>query len=427
MVISEGQPRQGGRASRKDRSRSRDTSQRKTLATDVEISDDEQEDLKRYTGPLAAADMIRMRKELETSRKQLHISEKKIIKQNKEIEKLKRELATAQQSNTQHCQTIEKYKTQTKKSDEVINAIEGHINCSVCMDLMHKPHGLSPCGHVLCQECLQSWFRAAVPDEDEMYDDEAGDFLLYKKKTCPVCRSTVRSRPIQLFVIKSIASTLRKVKTVPGSPQRASPVPDEEDPWKGIFFEEHGEGSHLEDDDEDDDDDEGEYEDGWSSEEGYGTPTDEEPYDGVYIIPRWSPPTVNITPFEFPFLDHISDEDLSMLRRGVTLQMIDIFNMRYNHDTGLQATIDGVNTVFLGFNIHLLEGDESGEEYMDWVLNDIHERPDRWEKVDSINGSWRAWMLVPEVEEDDYSTTDSEVWAANMAAEAEDDDELDFL
>ena len=91
---------------------------------------------------------------------------------------------------------------------------------------------LSPCGHVLCQGCLQNWFRSAPPVEDEMVDEDDPLSLLYRTKSCPCCRTVVRSRPTQLFIIKSIASALDKAKS--SDSRRNSPPPDP-DPWAGIF------------------------------------------------------------------------------------------------------------------------------------------------------------------------------------------------
>ena len=94
-------------------------------------------------------------------------------------------------------------------------------------------YSLSPCGHVLCLGCLQNWFRSAPGRDDDMYDDDP-DAVLYRRKTCPVCRSAVLSRPIPVFLVKSIAVALEKVKGNGNSSPRSSPPP-EGDPWAGIL------------------------------------------------------------------------------------------------------------------------------------------------------------------------------------------------
>lgn len=285
---------------------------------------------------------------------------------------------------------------------------------------------LSPCGHVLCLNCLQEWFRAAPPADDEMYDDDTPDDLLYRKKSCPVCRTVVIYRPIPLFLVKSMAHALHKSKQLPGAPPRVSPPPDpDHDPWNGIFIPddssddgsdnmggdrwsigEDEDGNRSGDTEPDDygyDDDD---EDGWDF-EGYGTPEDEEPYEGDYVQARWAPPTVFITPEDYAFED-ITDEQLCMLRRGATLQMIALFSMSYTHEEGMRAVVDG-NELYLGYNIILNPEDHTGEEFMDWTVADVFERPERWDKDDTEDG-FVAWRLVPEDEDEEYDTTDSEAY-----------------
>ncbi|CAL1715159.1 unnamed protein product [Somion occarium] len=407
VVIQDIQSRATGKSRRKERSRSRDASNRlSTKATSVEDSDDDNAESKSYSGSLASADYMRTKTDLEKAHKDVKSFEKKMHKQSKEIDRLRKELALSQQSNAEHCSQLDKLRKQSKKSAETISTIEGHMSCNICMDLMLKPFGLAPCGHVLCQSCLQEWFRTAPAGEDDMFDDDTPEALLYRKKTCPVCRTVVRTRPIPLFVVKSIANALASTK--PNSPRRALTPPNaDSDPWAGIFLdpaEEDGES----DDDESDDDDEDDYDeyDQWSSDaDGYGSADDSEPYNGQYTFPRWSPPTVNVSPLDLHFLDTLTGEELSMLRRGCTLQMIQLFDMHYTHDAGLQATVDG-NLIYLGWNIRLLPEDDAGEDYMEWVMRDIHERDDRWDKHDKPDGTFEAWRMIREELAADDDTMD---------------------
>ena len=285
-------------------------------------------------------------------------------------------------------------------------------------------NSLSPCGHVLCQTCLQEWFRTAPGNAADMIDDDSPEALLYRKKTCPVCRAIVRTRPIPLFLVKSIATALAQSK--PDTPRRESPAPetDTADPWEGIFIDPANEDdSHSEDEDTDEDDYE-DPEDQWSSDYDYDYGSGSEDDFSSYAHARWAPPTVNITPFDFSFIGATSPEDLRMLRRGCTPAMIELFSMDYMHHEGLIAHVDG-NALYLGWNITLNDDDETGEEFIDWCLRDIHERPDRWEKVDHGDGTWSAWKHIPENEDRDYgSDEDSDVWAARMAAEDDDDDDI---
>ena len=259
-----------------------------------------------------------------------------------------------------------------------------------------------------------------------MYDEDEPDTLIYRKKTCPCCRAVVSSRPIPLFVVKSLTSALEKAKAQPGAPRRTTPPPEEGDPWAGIFADADSFGEFWpmdEDDDEDEDDDfdeeydDDEDDDDWSY-DGYGTGEDEEPYHGPYVRPQWEPPTVHATADDFPF-HHVDEDDLRMLRRGATLQMIDIFEMSYTHEHGLCASVGNGNAVFLGWNVFLHPEDGTGEVFIDWVTADVQRRPERWDVREERNGGWTAWKLVPEGDEQDYETSDSETWAADLVEDEE--------
>ena len=279
--------------------------------------------------------------------------------------------------------------------------------------LIQYARRLSPCGHVLCQGCLQSWFRSAPPAEDEMHDEEDPLALVYRTKTCPCCRAVVRSRPTQLFIIKSIASALDKAKSADS--RRNSPPPDP-DPWAGIFPDlEEIMSTDDDEDEETDEEDEDEY--GWVyGEEGYGTDSDEEPYEGEYVNARWQPPSVHVEAADFLF-DELTEQDFKMLRRGATVQMIELFGMTYSHSEGLSIVLDDGNRIYLGWNIQLHPTDYTGEEYVDHIVSDVFERSERWSIHEREDGSWTAWKLVRETEEVTFDTTDSEEW------ETYDDDE----
>ena len=246
-----------------------------------------------------------------------------------------------------------------------------------------------------------------------MYDDNDPLALVYRTKTCPCCRTVVCSRPTQLFIIKSIASALDKAKS-PGF-RRSSPPPDP-DPWAGIFPDPDDPMS-TDDDEGEETGEEEEDEFGWVYRaEGYGTDSDEEPYQGDYVPAKWQPPSVHVETTDFLF-DELSEEDFKMLRRGATVQMIELFNMSYSHDDGLSIVLDDGNRIYLGWNIRLHPSDYTGEEYVDHIVSDVFEKSERWMVDEKEDGSWTAWKLVREAEEVTFDTTDSEEW------EAYDDDE----
>ncbi|KAI0757411.1 hypothetical protein C8Q80DRAFT_1133487 [Daedaleopsis nitida] len=423
---------QSARSKRKERSRSREAAHRhsRKAVTPEPIEEDSDS---MYTGPLAHAEYTRMKQEMESLRKQVTIAKKTITKQSKVIDELRAELTTTSETQRTQSLEMEKLKTHTKKSDDLVATIESNLTCQICMEILLRPYGLSPCGHVLCMNCLLGWFKAAPAGEDEMVDDDYPDAILYRKKTCPCCRAVVQSRPIQLFLVKSLASAVEKSKAVAGT-ARPSPPPDTEDPWAGIFRDPEDYWSTDEDEEDDDEEDDEDDEDGeiyeddeddfWSF-DGYGTGEDEEPYNGPYVNARWSPPTVHIERDDFPFL--VEDaEEFAMLRRGATLQMIELFEMSYDHDTGLCAVVEGGNTVYLGWHVELHPDDETGEEYMDWILTDMFNRPERWRVIsDEDSDTWNARRLVPEDEDADYSNSDSDAWA-DFAPDEDEDEDDDF-
>ncbi|PCH44455.1 hypothetical protein WOLCODRAFT_133254 [Wolfiporia cocos MD-104 SS10] len=416
-LLSDGGPGTS-RSKRKERSKSRETSCRSSMKTPSESSRLETESLSMSGNDSHYQLML----EVEILRKQLLASKRTIQKQSKIIDELRIESASSSKLQQEQSKEMKRLRDQLQKSDELVSCIESNMTCQICMELLSRPNGLSPCGHVLCEGCLQSWFRAAPSDDDIL--DDVPDRLLYLDKTCPCCRAIIHTRPIPLFVVKSLASALGKAKASPDAPRVPSPLPNG-DPWAGIFPE-HSDDDWSDEDsdddmdvdededyDEDDDEDDGDnWEDDW-----YGSPNGEEHYAGPYVRPRWAPPSEYVTREDYAFLDDLADEELAILRRGATLQMIDIFAMDYTHDHGLSARLDG-NTVFLGWNIHLHENDDAGEVYMDWIAVDIVTHPERWEVLHEPDGTFTAWRLVPQ-EDSEYETSDSEAYMPSLAEDEE--------
>jgi len=111
--------------------------------------------------------------------------------------------------------------------------------CQICLDLLHKPFALSPCGHVSCYGCLVNWFNVSQqPDSPE-----AG--RVFREKTCPQCRAVVRGRPIEAWNVKDMVATVVKSGLAQDFPQPVevhlddaavtNPEASSRDPWANIF------------------------------------------------------------------------------------------------------------------------------------------------------------------------------------------------
>lgn len=401
---------------KKDRSKSRDSAYRQIS----KVSGSDSEGVQalvglhlEHQGPLAAAEFAKLKREMETWKKVALDNKKTIKKQNKIIEELREKASVNEKKLKETESQVSKAQNKVKKSEDAINNVEASVQCQICMELLLKPYALSPCGHVLCVSCLQEWFKKAPPGDDEMYDDDDPDYLLLRKKTCPCCRGNIRNRPIPVFIVKSIASTLLKVRgTSPNTSlsTTGSPAADT-DPWEGLFPPDDEIEDYGSDDDDDDDDEE---DDDWLDEDvfSYGTGSDEDTYGGDYILPQWEPPATMIDEEDYLF-DHLSHNDLNVLRRGATLAMLHEYDMYYVHDEGLIAHDELSNRIFLGWNISLSADDEDGSRYIDWVTQDMDERPERWKMIHlENNGKYEAHRLIPEDDVCDYSDSDSEHYVA---------------
>jgi hypothetical protein len=256
-----------------------------------------------------------------------------------------------------------------------------------------------------------------------MYDEGDPMYMVYRRKFCPCCRAVVLHRPVPVFLVKSIATTLAKANK--GLPPRSSPPPCE-DVWEGLFFPaDHDSYADDDEDDEDDEDEDDEDEDEDDEEVdteydsdfqvfSYDSDSDAEPYTGGYVPARWEPPTNNIDPEDYAFED-LTPTQVSLIRRGCTLPMIRAYTMDYTHNDGITAFIDGYNVVNLGWTVELSADDVDGETFMHWVYNDIFERRERWDvrqpgQAGNAFEGWEARRLVRPDLVEEYSDTDSDNW-----------------
>ncbi|KAF9494342.1 hypothetical protein BDN71DRAFT_996608 [Pleurotus eryngii] len=156
-------------------------------------------------------------------------------------------------------------------------SLTNSLTCQICVDLMHKPYLLTPCGHLACHNCLVRWFTEPrdgggdtvppgldipLPGTAEPNFSQANPLpphrldYIRRPKTCPHCRARILSRPVEVYGVKAMVNTLAHsglVSGFSGSPDDdgnvnrseantlgdgASSSPNErtnKDPWAGIF------------------------------------------------------------------------------------------------------------------------------------------------------------------------------------------------
>jgi hypothetical protein len=289
-------------------------------------------------------------------------------------------------------------------------------------------------------------------------------YVLMRSKSCPICRTVVKRKPVPVFMVRAIACALRKAKSInaPLIPQSR----DHErsgDPWKGIFpssEDEEGDGAN-EDGDSSTEESESDFDlqveirtspyyfrrravrramframysstmsDDDEDIEDPSESDDDGQLNDPYVRPRWEPPSVDVDLTEFD----ISEEQdpvstFKLLQRGCTLEMIQSYDMSYDHSSGIVLSLRSLNhlyasddeegpepeemhRVFLGWNIALDDVDVDGEIYICSIIEDIKRSPFRWEMTPRVGapGALDATKLVPADEVVDYDTTDSETW-----------------
>ncbi|KAF8801332.1 hypothetical protein BYT27DRAFT_7198414 [Phlegmacium glaucopus] len=392
-----------------------------------------------------------MKKEIETLKETLHQSKKLTRRQAKQLEESKAGADAAVMAMKDREIELGDVKTKCRKNEELLSTIETSVQCQICMDLPDKPFALNPCGHVLCLSCLQEWFRKAPPALDDMDvdPDELTDpqYVLMRSKTCPACRAVVKHRPVPIFMVKSVVTVLKKAKSPHASSRHNNDhLHTEDNPWKGIFA-----SSEEEDDDEsqlESDSDGLDYwpqhsplprfeaavEDNATTESEMENEDEEEDEDDgygdgdLYTHQRWAPPSVSIADYDFG--DDDSPDTLKLLQRGCSWDMLQNFDVSYSHDSGIVVALRSLNhlyasdddeedadnihmhRVFLGWNISLHPSDIDGEDYMQQILREIKDIPERW-LVTATPGvpfarDARRLVCVDEVQE--FDNTDTEAW-----------------
>lgn len=242
---------------------------------------------------------------------------------------------------------------------------------------------------------------------------------LYRKKTCPCCRTHIVLRPIQLFIVKSLVASFAASETQASTP--AADVVSDADPWAGIFLDDDLEFSEREYDEEvdgaiefyDSDDGDGSYassigsrylrlrifSDEEEADEDNNSDASHSDDGDIYCLPSRAPPFYGrrVTRRVHP---GATAEQLQLLQRGATAQMIARFRMRLDPEDGIVATTDDGNSIYLGWNIRRPdEDDEEGVAFMEWVELDIGDNFERWKvEENEFGGGFSIWRLVKEDE-----------------------------
>ncbi|KZT04906.1 uncharacterized protein LAESUDRAFT_813795 [Laetiporus sulphureus 93-53] len=121
------------------------------------------------------------------------------------------------------------------KHTTLLSVLQQSLICQICLDPMHRPYALAPCGHVACHSCLVAWFKAAPPNAPP----EEVPSPLRRRKTCPHCRALIIERPVEVWAVKEMVSAL--FKSGLSDPPLNPPAPADDasnanvDPWEGIF------------------------------------------------------------------------------------------------------------------------------------------------------------------------------------------------
>ena len=116
-----------------------------------------------------------------------------------------------------------------------LTQVQQSLTCQTCLDLLHKPYALAPCGHITCYACLVCCFTTILdhPNQHQNLDPVAAAAApsnagqenseqdvtrllkglrynqhVYKHKTCPLCRAVVSARPVEVYGVKGMVGAL---------------------------------------------------------------------------------------------------------------------------------------------------------------------------------------------------------------------------
>ncbi|KAJ7628714.1 hypothetical protein FB45DRAFT_1059424 [Roridomyces roridus] len=95
--------------------------------------------------------------------------------------------------------------TKLKELEDRWENAKEHLQCSVCLGVLRQPY-VTSCGHVFDVGCLLRWFLDAPPfeDMDQQLDPSHPDYFRSRSKTCPLCRTVLKTPPIPLFFLEGL-------------------------------------------------------------------------------------------------------------------------------------------------------------------------------------------------------------------------------
>jgi hypothetical protein len=299
-----------------------------------------------------------------------------------------------------------------------------------------------------------------TPTTEEDPDDP--DDPIHRTKTCPQCRTTVRARPVPVFLVKTIIHDLQTAGFLPLNQAGSAdgvPPPPEEDPWAEMFHspcnccggddptEDEGFGEDSEEEGPLDGTDEELDDEGWDSDfsdehllmqmlsvrEFTAVQQRLRDHHTEWVPPCWVPPIQHIPSSAVTETDVLGvDLDpatlLTLLRRGASKRMVEKYQMNYSRQLGITAHVNMTPTsrqwVNLGWVVLRHQDDEDGTAFMEAVRDEIEKSPGRYGYVPGPHGSRMLVRLQPNVEVPVFEDQDSDVW---MQDDEEDDEERRYL
>ncbi|THH10342.1 hypothetical protein EW145_g1378 [Phellinidium pouzarii] len=284
-----------------------------------------------------------LKKDILKLQKQVELSRKAAANQAQAMEDLKRELSAIKKMSRKQVNQIDKLKASGKKSEDILNTIQGHLQCQICLEFLLKPFTLvAPFINEAESTFTDLTFdpdpwRGIFPseidilDEDDTYDEFADAY-----DSDADSASSIDARYLGLRIFS----------------------------------------------DEDDGDEENE-----NSESGLSSMN--------MVLPAWAPAfcRATVTRSVYP---HLSVEHFQLLQRGATLPMVERWSMRLETEEGIVAWLESGAELYLGWNIILPEDDHpDGRGFMAWVENSIVGDPESW-LCDNRDHSLIYRRLVPE-------------------------------